>query len=185
MSGTYEDLEAWQQAMDLAESVYSHTQQFPKQELYGLTNQLRRAAVSIPSNIVEGEGRSSDRELAQFLNHARGSLYEVQTQIKLARRLRYLSLEAGHELDAQASRVGCLLNGLIRRFRTVPITSSEAPNREPRAESRKPAFLTPAIADCEWCRRTGSRSCSVQTLPCLRPGRSSREDSRLPSVPSA
>jgi four helix bundle protein len=68
----------------LVESVYEQTRQFPRQEIYGLVNQLRRAAVSSPSNIAEGRGRSSDRELSQFLHHARGSLYEVQTQIKLA-----------------------------------------------------------------------------------------------------
>jgi four helix bundle protein len=89
MSGRYEDLDAWRLAMDLVESIYRHTRQFPDAERYGLTSQLRRAAVSVPNNIAEGKGRSSDRELVQFLNHARGSLYELQTQIQLARRLKY------------------------------------------------------------------------------------------------
>ena len=122
MSGTYEDLEVWRQAMDLVESVYMHTnmhtRDFPKQEQYSLTNQLRRAAVSVPSNIAEGKGRSSDRELIQFLNHARGSLYEVQTQIKIANRLHYLDVDVAQILDTQAAKVGRLLNGLIRRFQT-------------------------------------------------------------------
>jgi four helix bundle protein len=81
---------------------------------------LRRAAVSIPSNIAEGKGRASDKELLQFLNHARGSLYEVQTQIAIANRLHYLNADAAHALRSQATHVGQLLNGLIRRFRTVP-----------------------------------------------------------------
>jgi four helix bundle protein len=118
MSGTYEDLEVWRQAMDLVESVYMHTRDFPKQGQYSLTNQLRRAAVSVPSNIAEGKGRSSDRELIQFLNHARGSLYEVQTQIKIATRLHYLNADISQILDTQAAKVGRLLDGLIRRFQT-------------------------------------------------------------------
>jgi four helix bundle protein len=119
MSGTYEDLETWQLAMELVEAVYRHTEEFPIREKYGLTNQLRRAAVSIPSNIAEGKGRSSDRELVQFLNHARGSLYEVQTQLKIARRLHYLPVGTADKLDSQTAEVGRLLNGLIRRFRTT------------------------------------------------------------------
>lgn len=121
MSGTFEDLEAWRLVMHLVEAVYVSTQNFPRQEQYGLTNQLRRAAVSVPSNIAEGKGRSSDRELLQFLNHARGSIYELQTQI--ACRLHYLTPEAARNLDSQTARVGCVLNGLIRAFRrnaTVP-----------------------------------------------------------------
>ena len=70
MSGTYEDLEVWRLAMDLVTVVYERTHDFPKSEMYGLANQMRRAAVSVPSNIAEGKGRSSDRELVQFLNHA-------------------------------------------------------------------------------------------------------------------
>ena len=121
MSGTYEDLKAWRLAMDLVSEVYRQTQAFPKAELYGLTNQLRRAAVSIPSNIAEGKGRSSDRELVQFLNHARGSLYEFQTQIKIASRLNHLHASAANALDTQAAEVGKLLNGLIRAFRPTPV----------------------------------------------------------------
>ena len=78
MSGTYEI--SWQRAMDLVFAGYDATQPFPRHEIHGLTNQLRRAAVSIPSNIAEVKGGNSDRELLQFLNRARGSLYELQTQ---------------------------------------------------------------------------------------------------------
>jgi four helix bundle protein len=69
--------------MDLAEDVYRVTKAFPKEEIYALTNQLRRAAVSVPSNIAEGKGRSSEKELVQFLCHSRGSLFEIETQISL------------------------------------------------------------------------------------------------------
>ena len=104
--------------MELVEFGYLYPKEFPRQEQHCLTNRLRRAAVSVPSNIAEGKGRSSDKELIQFLNHARGSLYEVQTQIKIANRLHYLDTNSAHALDAQAANVGRLLNGLIRRFQT-------------------------------------------------------------------
>ena len=117
MSGTYTDLEVWQAAMDLAEDVYRNTKNFPKEETYGLTIQLRRAAVSVPSNIAEGKGRSSDKELAQFLCHSRGSLFEVETQINLARRLGYLDAQQAVTVLRNTARVGQLLNGLLRAFR--------------------------------------------------------------------
>ena len=127
MSGTFEDLRAWQLAMDLVLNIYRQTQLFPKAELYGLTNQLRRAAVSIPSNIAEGKGHTSDRDFMRFLNHARGSLYELQTQIKIARNLAYLEPENACTLDAEANEVGRVLNGLIRAF------SPNSQSLEPRA----------------------------------------------------
>jgi four helix bundle protein len=77
---SYRDLISWQKAMDLAEAIYRETRTFPKQELYGITSQLRRAAISIPSNIAEGQGRRSTGEFRQFLGHALGSLLEVETQ---------------------------------------------------------------------------------------------------------
>ena len=83
MSGTYSDLEVWQAAMDLAEAVYRSTKTFPKEELYTLTSQLRRAAVSVPSNIAEGKGRSSERELIQFLHYSRASLFDWKLRSQL------------------------------------------------------------------------------------------------------
>jgi four helix bundle protein len=83
MSGTYQDLEVLQSAMDLAVRVYRLTSLFPKEERYGLTSQMRRAAISVPSNIAEGKGRSSDKELIEFLCHSRGSLFEVETQLAI------------------------------------------------------------------------------------------------------
>ena len=81
---SYEDLIAWQKAVDLVAEVYRATRSFPKDELYGLTAQLRRAAVSIPSNIAEGQGRLSTGEFKQFLGHARGSLYELNPPLRIA-----------------------------------------------------------------------------------------------------
>jgi four helix bundle protein len=78
MSGTYRDLKAWQAAMALVREIYRLTREFPKEETYGLTIQLRKAAVSIASNIAEGKGRSSDKELLRFLSNAKGSLFEVE-----------------------------------------------------------------------------------------------------------
>jgi four helix bundle protein len=117
MSGTYRDLEVWQAAMDLAEEIYRITKTFPREEIYALTIQVRRAAVSVPSNIAEGKGRSSDKELAQFLCHARGSLFEIETQIDLAYRLGYLDATTSGQIQCKAARVGKLLNGLLRAFR--------------------------------------------------------------------
>jgi len=80
----YRELSAWQKAMDLAESIYQATRTFPREEQYGLTSQLRRAVISISSNIAEGQGRRSTGEFRQFLGNARGSLFEVETQVLLA-----------------------------------------------------------------------------------------------------
>ena len=88
MAQAFQDLTVWQRAMELTEAVYSLTQTFPKDEIYGLTSQLRRASISIASNIAEGRGRATDRDFRQFLNIAQGSTYEVQTQLLLSRRLK-------------------------------------------------------------------------------------------------
>jgi four helix bundle protein len=87
MGASYRDLRVWQQAMELVVETYKQTRDFPKTEIYGLTSQMRRAAVSIPSNIAEGKGRSTDRDRAHFFCHARGSLLELETQILIAQRL--------------------------------------------------------------------------------------------------
>jgi four helix bundle protein len=110
---SYRDLIAWKKSMCLAAAVYRCTESFPRSELYGLTSQLRRAAVSVPSNIAEGQGRPSSGEFKQFLGHARGSLLELETQILLAEELGYLESATGDQLLQQASEVGRILNGLI------------------------------------------------------------------------
>lgn len=120
MSGTYRDLKVWQTAMEMVQEVYRLNQAFPRQETYGLTIQLRRAAVSIASNTAEGKGRSSDKELLHFLSNAKGSLFEVETQIMIADGLGYLTHKQGEELLSRTAEVGRLLNGLMKAFRTFP-----------------------------------------------------------------
>ncbi len=107
---THRDLMAWQEAMKLAAAVYRETTAFPKHELYGLTAQARRAAVSVPSNIAEGAGRNSTREWAQYLGVASGSLAELETQLELGVMLKYLPDNPG--IIRQARRVGRLLSAL-------------------------------------------------------------------------
>ena len=113
MPSSFKDLRVWQEAMTFAARVYRVTSNFPKHELFGLSQQLRRAAVSIPSNIAEGKGHRSDREFRNFLMHARGSLLEVQTQLMIAQELQYLSTEEGKRLLSSSDVIGRCLNGLI------------------------------------------------------------------------
>lgn len=110
---SYRQLIAWQKAMDFAEEVYRATRSFPREELYGITSQLRRAVISVPSNIAEGQGRLSTGEFRQFLGNARGSLLEVESQILLAQRFHYLTPEAAEKLLGASAEVGRVLNGLM------------------------------------------------------------------------
>lgn len=122
MSGTFRDLESWQSAFDLARKVYVASRDFLRPETYGLSTQMRRAAVSVVSNIAEGKDRTSDRELLQFLSNSKGSLFELQTQIELARSLEYLSESDGNALASKANETGRLLSGLIRAYLSrIPI----------------------------------------------------------------
>ena len=109
---SYGELIAWQKAMDLVQSVYEAVRTFPKEEIYGLTSQLKRAAVSVPSNIAEGQGRKSTREFLHHLSIAYGSLMEVETQILIAVRLEYLSQQDAERIIERTSEVGRLINGL-------------------------------------------------------------------------
>ncbi len=111
---SYRDLEVWQKAMDLVTKVYEITKFFPESERFGLTTQLRRAAVSIPSNIAEGQGRRTTNEFLSFLSIARGSLMEVQTQVEIAARLSFVTTEFAVTIEEQSATIGRLLNGLIR-----------------------------------------------------------------------
>ena len=120
MNASYRDLVVWQLSVDLALGVYRCTKTFPRDETYGLVSQMRRAAVSVPSNIAEGKGRYSRKELVQFLFHARGSLLELQTQITIAQRLGYLAELDASELETQSGEVGRLLNGLVHCFKQTP-----------------------------------------------------------------
>jgi len=108
----HHDLIAWQKAMDLVTAIYSTTQKFPREELYGLTGQLRRAAVSVPGNLAEGYGRNSKNEFHYFIGLARGSLAEVETQVEIAMNLGYLDPEAYSRLFSRIDEVGRMLTGL-------------------------------------------------------------------------
>jgi four helix bundle protein len=99
--------------MDFVAEVYRVTSKFPKEEMYGVTSQVRRAAVSIPSNIAEGQGRQTTGEFRQFLGHARGSLLETETQILLSERLEYLDHKTTEMLSDHAAELGRILNGLM------------------------------------------------------------------------
>jgi four helix bundle protein len=114
MADNYRDLIAWQKAKSLALDVYRCTRRFPKDEIYGLSSQMRRAAVSVPSNIAEGKGRYSQKEFVQFLYHARGSLLELETQLSIARDLDYIDRPLFESLETE--ELGRILNGLINRF---------------------------------------------------------------------
>ena len=107
----HKDLEVWKKSMDLVSNIYKITESFPNKELYGLTNQIRRAAVSVPSNIAEGAARSSKKEFIQFLYIALGSLSEFETQIIIANRLEYLNNLDTLLEDLKFSQK--LVNGLI------------------------------------------------------------------------
>lgn len=114
----YRDLIVWQRAMELAQRVYQVTQRFPKEELYGLVSQMRRAAVSVPSNVAEGQGRLHKPEFRQFLGQARGSLLELETQAELAHRLGYLTLEEKVTVEQKSEEICRMLSALISKLET-------------------------------------------------------------------
>jgi four helix bundle protein len=116
-ASSFRDLRVWREAMKLTTEIYKTTSDFPRHELYGLSQQIRRAAVSVPSNIAEGKGHRSNKEFVHFLLHARGSLLELQTQILIAEELQYLQKEDSARLLALAEGVGRALSGLINSLR--------------------------------------------------------------------
>lgn len=113
----FRELLVWQESMSLAREVYEITKDFPRSEAFGLVSQLRRAAVSVPSNIAEGHGRTSDKSFAVFLGQARGSLFEVETQLELAGNLGYLTTEKLPSLLSQCEKITRMLNALLRTLR--------------------------------------------------------------------
>jgi len=112
--GGFRDLIVWQKSIDLVTEVYRDTSAFPREEIFALTSQIRRSAVSIPSNIAEGEGRKRATEFAHFLRIAQGSLAELQTQLIVSERLGYLQPRQLEALTNKPDEVGKLLYGLIR-----------------------------------------------------------------------
>ena len=114
MNDSYRDIKVWQRAIELVVDIYSCTRSFPKEELYGLAGQLRRAAVSIPSNIAEGKGRRTDKEFLLFLHHARGSVFEVESQLTIAGLLGYIPESEVRRLGNSAGEIARMLSGLIK-----------------------------------------------------------------------
>jgi four helix bundle protein len=124
MSASYRDLRVRQTSMRLVVNIYTATQDFPKSELYGLVNQMRRAAVSVPSNIAEGKGRLTDHDRAHFFSQARGSLLELETQILIGEQLKYVSSAQANALVQLSAEVGRMLNALIDSIRPKHATSA-------------------------------------------------------------
>ena len=114
---TYRELMVWQKSMQLVTNIYESTECFPKSELFGLSSQLRRAVVSVPSNIAEGQGRDSTKEFVHHLSFAYGSLMETETQVQIAYNLGYLRQIELDRLLLQTAEVGRMLNGLSRSLR--------------------------------------------------------------------
>lgn len=119
MRRKHQDLLAWQVAIELVKSVYSITSSFPREEIYGLTSQMRRAAVSVPANIAEGAGRNSKKEFIQYLTVARGSLSELDTLVVIAAELGYLA--EPQEVQSPIDRAFGLIGGLINSERRVSL----------------------------------------------------------------
>jgi len=113
----FRDLEIWQRAMTLTDEVYKLSKAFPKEETFGLTAQLKRAAISIPSNIAEGRGRLSDRAFLIFVGHARGSLYEVETKLELAWRLGYINDEQAKKIATTCTGLSQKLNAFVNKLK--------------------------------------------------------------------
>jgi four helix bundle protein len=113
MGQSYRELIAWQKAMDFVMEVYAAIRLFPRDEVYALASQLRRAAVSIPTNIAEGQARFSSSEFYYFLSRARGALVEVEAQLIIAQNLKYVTPDHGQKLLDKAAELGRILNGLI------------------------------------------------------------------------
>lgn len=116
---SYRDLLVWQKGIDLVEAVYSATGCWPRKEQYGLADQAQRAAVSVPSNIAEEQGRDSQKAFLNHLSIANGSLFEVETHLVIARRIGYIDEATATALLEQAAEVGRLLHGLMRSVRST------------------------------------------------------------------
>jgi four helix bundle protein len=114
---SYQNLIIWQKAIDLVKQIYTITNNFPKSELYGLTSQIRRASVSIPSNIAEGHGRRTSKEFAQFYSVAYGSTLELETQLYLAKELGFLSNEDYGKIHQNLQEVSKMLNSITYKLK--------------------------------------------------------------------
>jgi len=115
---SFRDLQVWQRSMEMTEAIYRLTQGFPREEVFGLTSQLRRAAVSIPSNIAEGQARLNTREFRQFLGIARGSNCELQTQLEIARRLGLGDSQLIKEAESLSHQIGKMIFAILGKLKT-------------------------------------------------------------------
>jgi four helix bundle protein len=116
----YKDLIVWQKSMNLVTMVYEKSRSFPKEDTYGLTSQIRRCAVSIPSNIAEGYGRRTSGDYIRFLRMTSGSLYELQTQMEIAKNLCYLSESEFQKVEANAIELEKMLSSMISKLLNAP-----------------------------------------------------------------
>ena len=121
-SRSYQDLEVWKLSIALVKEIYLITEKFPKSESYGLTNQIRRAAVSIPSNIAEGQGRNSSKEFRQFLSIALGSVAETETQLIIAKEINFLRNDELEPLLVTVDRIRKMLKGLSKSIGTISLS---------------------------------------------------------------
>jgi four helix bundle protein len=117
MAHSFRDLIVWQRAMQLTVSIYRLTQGFPREEMYGLTSQIRRSAVSVPSNIAEGHGRLNTGEYRQFLSIARGSNFELQTQLEIARALEFGNSKLLDEAEGYSHEVGKMIYAILESIK--------------------------------------------------------------------
>jgi four helix bundle protein len=125
---SYKELIAWQRAVDLVVAVYEATKAFPREELYGLTSQISRCAVSVPSNLAEGQGRGTTVDFLRFTYIAMGSLQELETQLAIATRLSYLKQELLDRLLAASDEVGRLTRGLQKSLDSLLNADTQRPN---------------------------------------------------------
>lgn len=116
MEKPHKNLEAWKQSVDLVVEIYKTTKEFPNQEIYGITNQVRRAAVSVPRNIAEGAARQTKKEFANFLHVAQGSLSKLDTQIEIASRLGYIDVRSRKNLEDRMQPIDKMITGFIRHL---------------------------------------------------------------------
>lgn len=125
---THKNLIVWQKSIDLVEKIYKFTNEFPKDELYGLTSQMRRASVSIPSNIAEGHGRCSQKELVRFLFISLGSASELETQIIISKRIQYINDEVFEELNRLVVEIIKMLSSLIKSKNNGSLVNPDTEN---------------------------------------------------------
>lgn len=113
----FRELKVWQKSIDMSVAIYKATEAFPKMELYGITSQMRRAAVSVASNIAEGAGRSSDADFSHFLDMAKGSAFELETQLLICRQLEYLNKTQSNNLETSIIEIQKMISGLQKTIK--------------------------------------------------------------------